>query len=214
MSMTICVVHLALAHRLEDRLELRDDEREHQQQHERGDGQDRDRVGQGTLDARLDRLALRQEAAQAVEDLLLHAARLARAHHVGVERVEHPVVLGHRFGQRRAALDVLDQRGGDALHAAGRQLALEDAQALGDRDAGVEQHRELARELGEHARRHAVLAEQAAERPAGALVVRARCGNGRGGLGSGDPALQFLRHRLPDARGAACLPIPRRRATT
>ena len=41
-----------------------------------------------------------------LQDRVEDAARLARRHHVGVERVERVGVLAHRVGQRRAAFDV------------------------------------------------------------------------------------------------------------
>ena len=166
----------AAADRLEDLLELGDHQGEHQQQHAEGDAEHHDGVRHRADDARLDPLALLEEAREPVEDLLLHAAGLAGSHHVGVERVEHAVVLGHGLGERRAGLDVLHELGTDALHRPLRQLALEHAQAARHGDACVQQRRQLARELRQHAGSHAA---NRTWRPA-CRGQRASRGRGRG----------------------------------
>jgi hypothetical protein len=102
-------------------------------------------------------------------------------------------VLGQRLGQRSAALDVLEHFGNGPTQQPGRELAFQDPQTLGDRDACVEQDRELGRELGERTGRDGSPTDQRA-----ACRTAASCLGGRRGRLGADRhlALQLLGHAL------------------
>ncbi len=109
----------------------------------RGDRHDRDRVDHRGLDLRLQPDVLLDVDGQALEDGVEDAAGLARRDHVGVERIEGLRVLPHGVGQGRPALDVLARLEDGGREPLVRLLLAQDVEALDQRQAGVDHHREL-----------------------------------------------------------------------
>ena len=145
-------------------VEQRDENRHHLPQQKDddadGDGDDRDRIDHRRLHGALQFDVLFDVAREALQNGVENTARLARFHHVVVQRVEDLVVLLHGGGERRAALD----RGAGAvqnlLEGFVLLLARKNLQALHQRQAGVDHHRELAREDGQLLGRDAAAAKR------------------------------------------------------
>ena len=114
-----------------------------------GDDDDRDRIDHRGLDLALQLDVLLDVGREALENRVEDAARLARGNHVGEQRVEGLRMLLHRVGERRAALDVAARREDDRGEVLVLFLRAEDLEALHQRQAGVDHHRELAREDGQ-----------------------------------------------------------------
>ena len=94
------------AESLEQRLELRDHEDQQDDRHDDGDGQHGDRIEERLLDLLLQGLGLFLVGRDLVQQGLERAGLLAGLHQVHEQSVEMKRVLGERFVQRAAALDV------------------------------------------------------------------------------------------------------------
>ena len=114
-----------------------------------GDDDDGDRVDHRRLHLALQLHGLFDVGRQALENRVEDTARLARRHHVGEQRVERLRVLAHRVGERGARLDVGARLQNDGREVLVLFLRAENVEALDERQAGVDHHRELAGEDGE-----------------------------------------------------------------
>ncbi len=79
-----------------------------------------------------------------LEDGVENTTGLARGDHVDVEIVEGCRVFAHRLGERGPALHILSHLEDDFLKDLVVLLLTEDVEALHQRQAGVDHHRELA----------------------------------------------------------------------
>jgi hypothetical protein len=133
----------------EDALERGDDEDHDDGDHRRRDDDDRRRVDERRDDIAPELDDLLDVGRKALEDEVEDAARLARLDHVDEELVEDLRVAGHRRGERRALLHVLPRLRQHHREVLVVLLLREDFEALDERQARVDHHRELAREDGE-----------------------------------------------------------------
>ncbi len=134
---------LAAEHVLENLLELRHDEHEQEAHDRHRDDQHDDRVEHGRHDLVLDLLRLFLELGQADEHQFQHAADLAGLDHVDVELVENLRVLRQPFGERAAALHRVAELGDGRLEHRVALLFFEHRQPAQQRQAGVDERRQL-----------------------------------------------------------------------
>jgi hypothetical protein len=145
-------------------LELRHDV--DQQDHHRrdGDADQDDRVDQRALDGLAELLVALHRVGEAREHGGERAARLARAHDVDVETVEHlaPRVerLRHRLAAAHLVADALQERRGERR----RRQPDQRLERAVERQPGAQQRRELARERHQLVLGESLLREQAARR--------------------------------------------------
>lgn len=133
----------------EDALERGDDEDHDDRDDGHRDDDDRRRVDHRRDDVAAQLDDLLDVGRKTLEDEVEDAARLARLDHVDEEVVEDLRVLRHRGGESGAFLDVLPGLRQDAGEVFVLLLLREDFETLHERQAGVNHHRELAREDGE-----------------------------------------------------------------
>jgi hypothetical protein len=90
---------------------------------------------------------LSRKAGQALEHHVRVAGRLARAHHAHVERREDARVLLDGLREGAALVDLLAHVAEDGLELAGLDLLDQRLERVVERDAGLEQRGQLARDL-------------------------------------------------------------------
>jgi hypothetical protein len=128
---------------VEDRRDLRNDDRHHQEEDENDHHPHDERIGQSATNLALKPRLLVQELREPSEHLFEGARRFARGDQVDVEREEEPGVCLERVRQGTALVDLITRVGECALQLGMVELVDQRAQGFDQRDTRTKQYGEL-----------------------------------------------------------------------